>query len=234
MSEVERLLAEQVDYYRRRAGEYEDWWYRRGRYDHGPDANEAWFAEAAQVQADLELFAPVGEVLELACGTGLWTARLACQATHVTAVDASPEVLEIARAKVPAAHVDYVEADLFAWEPDRAYDVCFFSFWLSHVPTERWRSFWEKVGRALAPGGRVYLIDSSRSERASARDHTIPHPDEEIMLRRLADGSEHRVVKHWFEADALRAQLADLGWSAHIRATREFFVYGHATPARPG
>ena len=232
MSEVERLLAEQVDYYRRRAGEYEDWWYRRGRYDHGPDANAAWFAEAAQVQADLERFAPVGQVLELACGTGLWTAQLARHATHVTALDASPEVLEIARANVPAAHVDYVEADLFAWEPDRAYDVCFFSFWLSHVPTERWRSFWEKVDRALAPGGRVYLIDSSRSERASARDHTIPDADEEIMRRRLADGSEHRVVKHWFEADALRSQLADLGWDAHIRATHEFFVYGHATPAR--
>lgn len=49
MSDVERLLAEQVDYYRERAAEYEDWWFRRGRYDHGDAANAAWFAEAAEV-----------------------------------------------------------------------------------------------------------------------------------------------------------------------------------------
>jgi SAM-dependent methyltransferase len=231
MSDVERLLAEQVDYYRERAGEYEDWWFRRGRYDHGPDANAAWFAEAAEVQADLERFEPAGRVLELACGTGLWTGRLAARGAHVTAIDASPEALEIARAKVHATNVDFLEADLFAWEPERTYDVCFFSFWLSHVPKERTQSFWEKVKRALAPDGRVYLIDSARSQRASARDHALQDPDEETMLRRLADGREYHIVKHWFEADALRRHLAELGWNAHIETTREFFIYGHAAPA---
>jgi demethylmenaquinone methyltransferase/2-methoxy-6-polyprenyl-1,4-benzoquinol methylase len=230
MSNVDRLLAEQVDYYRERAGEYEDWWFRRGRYDHGDEANAAWFAEAAEVQADLDRFEPTGRVLELACGTGLWTGRLAAHAAHVTAIDASSEALEIARAKIPAANVDFLEADLFAWEPEQTYDVCFFSFWLSHVPNERAQAFWEKVKRALAPGGRVYLIDSARSNRASARDHTLQDRGEETMLRRLADGREYHIVKHWFDADVLRRGLADLGWSAHIQTTREFFIHGHATP----
>jgi SAM-dependent methyltransferase len=231
MSDVERVLAEQVDYYCERAGEYEDWWFRRGRYDHGEEANAAWFADAAQVQADLERFRPAGRVLELACGTGLWTGRLAASAIHVTAIDASPEALEIARAKAPASKVDFLEADLFAWEPEQTYDVCFFSFWLSHVPKERTQSFWEKVKRALAPNGRAYLVDSARSHRASARDHTLQEPDEETMLRRLADGREYQIVKHWFEADALSRQLAEIGWNAHMKTTPEFFIYGHATPA---
>jgi demethylmenaquinone methyltransferase/2-methoxy-6-polyprenyl-1,4-benzoquinol methylase len=230
MSEIERALAEQVRYYRDRAGEYEDWWFRRGRYDHGAAANTAWFAEAAQVQAALEQFGIAGRVLELACGTGLWTERLARHATHVTAIDASPEALQIAAAKTDAMNVDFVEADLFAWEPASTYDMCFFSFWLSHVPSERSQPFWEKVRRALAPDGRVYLIDSARSHRSSARDHALQDPGEETMLRRLADGREYHIVKHWFEADALRQQLAGLGWNAHIQATPEFFVYGHATP----
>jgi demethylmenaquinone methyltransferase/2-methoxy-6-polyprenyl-1,4-benzoquinol methylase len=231
MSTDAHLLAQQIAYYRERAREYEDWWFRRGRYDHGIDANEAWFGEAAEVRADLELFSPRGQVLELACGTGLWTGRLAAHAAHVTAVDAAPEALEIARMKVLAVNVDYVEADVFAWEPEYAYDVCFFSFWLSHVPSERFRSFWEMIGRALAPGGRVYLIDSARSHRASARDHALQDPDEETMLRRLADGREYHIVKHWFDAESLQLQLAALGWNAHIQTTREFFVFGHATPA---
>jgi 2-polyprenyl-3-methyl-5-hydroxy-6-metoxy-1,4-benzoquinol methylase len=231
MTVIERLLAEQVDYYRERAGEYEDWWFRRGRYNHGADANAAWFAQAAEVLADLDRFEPAGQVLELACGTGLWTGRLAAHATKVTAVDASPEALEIARGKVAATNVDFLQADVFAWEPEQSYDVCFFSFWLSHVPKERSQSFWEKVERALAPDGRVYLIDSARSTRASARDHALQDPDEEVMLRRLADGREYHIVKHWFHADALRRQLADHGWNAHVQTTREFFIYGYATPA---
>lgn len=49
------------------------------------------------------------------------------------------------------------------------------------------------------------------------------------MLRRLADGREYHVVKHWFQADALQRQLVQLGWHADIRKTSEFFVYGQAT-----
>jgi hypothetical protein len=79
----------------------------------------------------------------------------------------------------------------------------------------------------------VYLIDSARSHRASARDHTLQDPDDEMMLRRLADGREYHIVKHWFEADALRLQLTELGWDAHVQTTSELFVYGHAMPAPP-
>lgn len=231
MSEIDSLLAEQVEYYRQRASEYEDWWFRRGRYDHGAEANARWFADVAEVQAHLDGFAPGGRVLELACGTGLWTARLAPHAGHVTAVDASPEALRIARAKVPAANVDFTQADLFAWEPERTYDVCFFSFWLSHVPEERMRSFWAKIERSLASDGRVYLLDSARSHRASARDHTLQDAEQETMLRRLADGRGYHIVKHWFQADALERLLAELGWDGRIHSTSEFFVYGQVTPA---
>ena len=233
MSEpIEEVLAEQRLYYRERAGEYEDWWYRRGRYEHGPEADGRWFAEAAELQTALEAFAPAGRVLELACGTGLWTARLAARAASVTAVDASAEALQLARAKVDAQNVSFLQADLFEWEPDGRYDVCFFSFWLSHVPRELLGTFWAKVQRAVGVDGRVFLIDSARSVRASARDHDLGDPGEELALRRLADGREYRIVKHWFEAAALERTLFDLGWSARIGATAEFFVYGEARAKR--
>ena len=229
MTDVESLLAEQARYYRERASEYDDWWFRRGRYDHGPEANARWFADAARVEAALEGFNPVGDVLELACGTGLWTRRLALHAHHLTALDASGEVLELARARVEDPRVSYVQADLFAWEPDASYDACFFGFWLSHVPEERFDAFWEKVKRALRPGGRVFFVDSLRSDLASAVDHMLPERGTETMLRRLADGREYRIVKRFHEPESLQQRLADLGWSAHVQATPEFFLYGHAT-----
>jgi SAM-dependent methyltransferase len=229
-SDLESLLAGQADYYRERAAEYDDWWLRRGRYDRGPEANARWFAEISTVEAALNRFGPAGDVLELACGTGQWTRRLVPYARRVTALDLSPEVLEINRARLDSATVEYVEADLFAWEPDRAYDVCVFSFWISHVPEERFRAFWEKVKRALAPDGRVFFIDNMRSKLASAVDHKLPDPGEQVARRRLADGREFYIVKRFYEPRALQRRLADLGWSAQIQTSPEFFIYGRAIP----
>jgi demethylmenaquinone methyltransferase/2-methoxy-6-polyprenyl-1,4-benzoquinol methylase len=230
VSALEQLLAEQARYYRDRAGEYEDWWFRRGRYDHGADTNARWFADAAEVEGALERFAPAGQILELACGTGLWTQRLAPRATRLTAVDGSPEMLELCRVRVGDQSVRYVQADLFAWEPERTYDVCFFGFWLSHVPEQRFEAFWEKVRRAVGPTGRVFFIDSLRSRRASAVDHELPDQGEQTMLRRLADGREYQIVKRFYEPEPLRRRLSELGWHAHVQSTPEFFIHGHATP----
>ncbi|HEV7938494.1 MAG TPA: class I SAM-dependent methyltransferase [Solirubrobacteraceae bacterium] len=232
MKDIELLLAEQSHYYRERAGEYDDWWLRRGRYDHGQETNARWFSDATEVQAALDRFGLTGEVLELACGTGLWTERLAAHADRVTAVDGSPEMLELCRARVGYARVDYVQADLFAWEPERKYDVCFFSFWLSHVPDERFDAFWDKVSRALKPSGRVFFVDSSRHDLASAVDHKLSAPEDPTMLRRLADGREYRIVKQFHEPDRLQARLAGLGWSVEVETTREFFIHGEGRPAR--
>ncbi len=157
-SDLERLLAEQARYYRERACEYEDWWFRRGRYDHGAEANARWFSDVAEAHAALESFKPTRDILELACGTGLWTERLIRDATSVTAVDGSPEMLELCRGRVGDSCVSYVRADLFGWEPKRTYDVCFFGFWLSHVPEGRFEAFWAKVRRAVGSDGRVFFV----------------------------------------------------------------------------
>jgi demethylmenaquinone methyltransferase/2-methoxy-6-polyprenyl-1,4-benzoquinol methylase len=229
-SDLEDLLAEQAHYYRERAGEYDEWWFRRGRYDHGAEFTVRWQAEVAEVEAALDRFEPTGDVLELACGTGLWTARLALKAARVTALDASEETLALARARVKEPGVSFLQADLFAWEPSANFDVCFFSFWLSHVPEERFESFWEKVARSLRKGGRVFFIDSLRSERATAVDHQLPQRGSETMLRRLDDGREFRIVKRFHEPESLGARLAELGWKAEITETSDYFLYGSARP----
>jgi SAM-dependent methyltransferase len=225
-------LEQQLEYYRARAGEYDDWWLRTGRYDRGDEANAAWFAEVATLEAALERFGARGDVLELACGTGLWTRHLVAYADHVTAVDGAPEVLELNRIRTEAlgASVTYLEADLFSWEPPRhAFDVCMFGFWLSHVPAERFAEFWTMVSAALRPAGRVLLIDSQRAPRSKARDHTMPAEDSSLEQRRLDDGREFEIVKRYYEPAALRAQLAELGWECELRTTGEFFIYGVAT-----
>lgn len=109
----EQLLQEQIDYYRARAAEYDEWFYRRGRYNHGEAENQRWFAEAAEVRAALLNLPRQTTVLELAAGTGIWTQELLNIADHITVVDASPEMLAIHRAKLQSEAVTYQQADLF-------------------------------------------------------------------------------------------------------------------------
>ena len=89
-------------------------------------------AGGEELDEAVDEFRPVGEVLELACGTGVWTAQLARYATELTALDASSEMLAVAKRRV-GEQVRFVHADVFDWAPERRYDVVFFGFWLSHL-----------------------------------------------------------------------------------------------------
>ena len=228
-STPDAIIEQQIAYYRARAGEYDEWFTRRGRYDRGDAHTQAWRAEAGIVERALEGAAPLGRCLELACGTGLFTRHLAGLSEQVTALDASPEVIAVNSARVGADNVRYRQADLFAWRPDAAYDFVFFSFWLSHVPEDRFNAFWETVRGALAPGGRVFLIDSLFDPGSTARDHKPPDKSG-IVERKLNDGQAFQIVKLFYEPDELNARLARLGWSADLRASGQFFLYGEARP----
>ena len=228
------VLADQIAYYRARAGEYDEWWFRTGRYDRGADFNAQWHAETAAVEAALVSWLAArrpAEVLELASGTGLFTRLIAPRVARLTAIDASTEVIEINRARVGADNVDYVQADLFAWRPVRRYDAIFFSFWLSHVPDQRFAAFWDLVAAALAPGGAVYLIDSAFDPTSTAKDHVLPGRETGIVTRKLNDGREFRIVKVFYQPATLAAKLKPLGWQADLAQTPRYFIYGEVMRA---
>jgi len=228
------ILDQQIDYYRARAGEYDEWWFRTGRYDRGPEWNARWRADVGEVEGAVEGWLEARhpqKALELACGTGLFTRLLASRVGRLTAIDASPEVLAINRSRVEAGNVEYVQADLFAWQPRERYDALFFSFWLSHVPDHRFAPFWKLVAAALAPGGAAYLVDSAFDPTSTAKDHALPGPEAGIVTRRLNDGREFRIVKLFYEPAALAAKLAGVGFASEIRQTARYFIHGEARPA---
>jgi demethylmenaquinone methyltransferase/2-methoxy-6-polyprenyl-1,4-benzoquinol methylase len=142
-------------------------------------------------------------------------------------------MLEINRGRVAAANVDYMQGDLFDWSPPaHGFDVCFFGFWLSHVPESRFERFWETVRAALRPGGRAFFVDSARTERSTASDHVLPAADEETMLRKLNDGRAFRIVKRFYAPEHLHARLSELGWAADVHRTGEYFIFGTARAGR--
>ncbi len=205
---LEPLLAEQLAYYRAVAGEYED---------HALDA-----PGEDELFAALDSFRPTGCVLELACGSGLWTAQLLRYAETVTALDAAPEMLAAASARVGDERVRFVEADVFSWRPDRRYHVVFFAFWLSHVPLELFESFWSLIDDCLLPDGRVFFVDDGHREP----NELIEGESSSTIRRRLNDGTAYRAVKVPHRPSDLEERLARLGWRVTVSSTSGPFFWG--------
>ena len=172
---------------------------------------------------------PSRRVLEIACGTGLWTEALAGLADTVLAIDAAPEAVAIARERVRSGNVTFEVADVFSWTTGERFEVVFFSAWLSHVPTSRFEEFWRMLRRLLAEDGRVLFIDEHVDERG--KEAYVPGADE-IVERQLQDGEKFRIVKNFVDPQALQDRLRDIGWDCQIHRDGNDWIRGEARPAR--
>jgi demethylmenaquinone methyltransferase/2-methoxy-6-polyprenyl-1,4-benzoquinol methylase len=198
--DVEALLAEQVDYYQARAGEYDEAYA-------GADN------PLQHLDSVLDLLAlppAAGRVLEVACGTGQWTQHLAGRFADVTALDTSADALAIARRRAPAG-VRWVQEDVFRFSSPAPFDLVFAAFWLSHVPWSEWPRFWSRLAALLAPGGLVVCVDETADGLAGKE--TWSAGTEDVVTRSVADGRTFQVAKLRLDPAAVTARLADLGWA---------------------
>jgi hypothetical protein len=96
----------------------------------------------------------------------------------------------------------------------------------------RFAAFWSMVGAALDPGGRACFVDSSATEREDER--AIAGQPIPSVLRRLRDGSEHRVVKVFYTPSELEARLTELGWTAKVHQASVGPIVGSAAGTAAG
>ncbi len=208
-----------LDYYRRRAREYE-------RVYDKPER-----------QADLALLADSvrsatqdRSVLEVACGTGYWTERYASVADSTVGLDASAEVLEIAKAKPYGdPSPQFVQGDAYSPEAHPAVPAASFTgavaaFWWSHVPLDRVKAFLQALHRCLAPGACVWVCDNRYVEGNST---PISHADDDgntYQRRRLQDGSEHVVLKNFPKETQLRTAVGDVATNVEFVQLQYFWV----------
>ena len=226
--------AELIPYYEARAAEYDDWYLRRGRYSHGPVHDLAWQMELDAATTWLDGLPLRGEIVELAAGTGWWSALLATKG-ELHAYDAATAPLDRARDRLVAhrlrAHLHVRDA----WaEPDRAVDALFAGFWLSHVPRERLGAFLGIVRAWLKPGALFAAVDSLADPASGAVDR-LPAPGPDLSRRRLGDGREFTIPKVHYEPDELRDALGAAGFvSVDLRTTGRFLILASATAPSTG
>ena len=209
------ILNEQIAYYRARAQEYDE------SVREGGEPSETF----ARVTHLLRQMGPFEQVLELACGTGIWTKFLLQIGRAITAIDAAPEVIEIAQRKVGNAPVHFQCADLFQWEPVQEYDLVFFGFWLSHVPPERLSPFLERISRAVRPGGYVVIIDQYAP---TEEDRQIIKEGEVGALyaeRPLRDGRTFTIVKVFYDVITLQEKFTNLGFESVVHKLDDSYFF---------
>ena len=213
------VLQEQLAYYRARATSYD------ASLGDGLQGTQTAVVEL------LQQLGPFEHVLELACGTGIWTRLLLNVAQRVTAVDAAPEMLALNAAKVAETRVRYLRADLFTWEAAEQYDLVFFAFWLSHVPPSRLDTWLATMLRAVRPGGALVVVDEYAP---TLEDEQLALAD--IYARRpLADGRTFTIVKVFYDLADLRARLAhqDVDVETHKLDDRFFLLHGRLREPGP-
>jgi S-adenosylmethionine-diacylgycerolhomoserine-N-methlytransferase len=121
--------------------------------------------------------APGQRVLEIGCGTGrnLIAAARAYPAAEFAGIDISAAMLATAHAGVVRAglapRIRLAEGDATAFDPaalfgtnghDGGFDRVFLSYTLSMIPD--WRQALDQAARALAPGGRLHMVDFGQQE----------------------------------------------------------------------
>lgn len=202
-------------YYALRAREYESIYAKPERQ-----------AELAWLRSHVEDFARGRRVLEVACGTGYWTAVLARSAAAVRATDRTDEVLAIARAKdLPRDVVVFESADAFDLDPVAGrFDAAFAGFWWSHVRRMDLGRFLAGLHRRLVRPARVLLLDNRYVEGSSTSVFRKDAAGDTYQMRALSDGTRHEVLKNFPSPDEVRQVLAAAGASAsHVGETTHFW-----------
>lgn len=215
------LLKGQLSYYRARAQEYDESVQQTGRFATPEPNSIETDPEWAQIVTTLHALKLVNQVLELACGTGIWTKELVEVGKSVTALDGAPEMLDTNRAKLQNPDVNYQVADLFGWKPDAQYDLVFFAFWLSHVPPEKLDSFLDNVMSAVKVGGRVFIVDEPQGGRQLSGENKAGM----YQSRTLHDGRTFNIVKVYYDPDDVQAALTKRGFDHFTSMQGNFFFY---------
>ena len=127
------------------------------------------------------------------------------------------------------ANVEYQQFNLFSWEPQTQYDLVFFAFWLSHVPSIMLDEFLQKIYRSVKPQGKVFIVDSRFSETSSAKNHYSRNAKDINQQRKLNNGQTFEIFKVYYQPELLEEKLTQAGFqNVEVKITDNYFIYASA------
>jgi demethylmenaquinone methyltransferase/2-methoxy-6-polyprenyl-1,4-benzoquinol methylase len=169
-------------------------------------------------------------VMEVACGTGYWTQHIARTASRILATDLTEETLQVARSKnLPESQVHFEIADAFDLPAGKGpFSGAFAGFWWSHLRRTEYRGFLASLGRCLAPGAVVILLDNLYVGGSSTPIKRKDASGDTWQERKLDDGTAHEVLKNFPTEGELRAAVEGFGVNCRYSALGYYWIFAFA------
>ncbi|MFZ5585266.1 MAG: methyltransferase domain-containing protein [Thermodesulfobacteriota bacterium] len=156
---------------------------------------------------------PATRILEVGCGAGEYTRRLARLGCPVTAIDITPVLVENARRTIPGQQMRFMVMDATAPDlPAGSFDVVFGKSILHHID---YRRALANYRRLLAPGGSIFFSEPNLLNPINFFGLKLP------VLRRRLEFSEDEIA---FTRGQLEAVLTGLGYS-QVRVEHFDFLF---------
>ena len=193
------------------AGDWEDWYLRRGRFARGPLYDGPWAMELDEVTRWVDGLGLSGVLVELGAGMGWWTALLA-EKGELWLFDDDPASLDAARTRLMAhgllAHLH--RRDPLA-EPERQVDAVFGAYLLGRAASDEALDLTvDAVLAWLRPGGSFVFVEALPGDG----EGPIVGPAGPLLPRDPESRGGHLAVRG-----------NDPG---EVGSTRSAFVYGEA------
>lgn len=180
------MNTDMIAYYRERAKEYEKLYYK-------PERQEV-LKQAANILQ--EIFNGMS-LLEIACGTGFWTDKVAATAKSITATDINEAVLNIAQTKTyKPATVNFECRDMYSVD-GIAYDGLFGGFIWSHIRLEEVSAFVSTMNKHVEKGGTIVFMDNIYVEGSNSPITRTDARGNTYQTRTLENGAQYEVLKNF-------------------------------------
>jgi SAM-dependent methyltransferase len=152
-----------------------------------------------------------GVGVDLASGEGRNAIWLADRGWQMTAVDFSRVAVERGRAR--SGDVDFIEADVFTWEPDRRFNLVLIAY--LQVVAERLEPLVRRVAEWLVPEGELFMVGHDRSNI----EHGVGGPQVPEILWDVDQLVGWLDAVEVVEAGVVERAVAGDGSGAHARDT---------------
>lgn len=180
--------------------------------------------ESVEIQAELAQFQELvaglvagQHVLELACGEGAWTERLAQSAASVVATDLNPAAIARARARLAGqANITFAVRDAFQLAPagtqpaeisDPACTMCFGALFWSHIKRQDQAGFLAQLGNHIGKDALLIMLDRNHIDGVSDPIARTDPEGNTYALHHLADGARFEIVSNHPTDSALRKKI---------------------------
>jgi 2-polyprenyl-3-methyl-5-hydroxy-6-metoxy-1,4-benzoquinol methylase len=150
------------------------------------------------------------EVLEIGCGTGVFTDKFAQSGAHITAVDISEELLKLARARNLPMTVTYILSPFEELHLDKPFDTIIGSSILHHLVIE---SALAQIYNMLKPGGVMSFAEPNMLNPQVLLQKNIPW-----LKSRMGDSKDetaffqHNLKEQMRKVGFIETKITPLDW----------------------